>query len=53
MLPQELKELGGSRQLVLYEGMPQPVLCDKIRYYRDRHFRRRLLPPTGVPTLPG
>ena len=53
MLPQELKALGGTRQVVLYEGMPNPVLCDKIRYYRDAYFRRRLLPAVVVPTLAG
>lgn len=51
MLPQELKALGADRQVVLCEGMPHPVLCDKIRYYRDRHFTARLLEKTVVPRL--
>jgi type IV secretion system protein VirD4 len=51
MLPQELKALGSDRQVVLCEGMPHPVLCDKIRYYRDRHFTARLLEKTVVPRL--
>jgi type IV secretion system protein VirD4 len=51
MLPQELKALGGERQVLLYEGMAHPVLCDKIRYHRDAHFAARLLPAVRVPTL--
>jgi type IV secretion system protein VirD4 len=44
MLPQEVKELGTESALILYEGL-RPILCRKIRYYRDRIFTRRLLPP--------
>lgn len=51
MLPQELKALGADRQILLYEGLANPVLCRKIRYYRDRHFTRRLLPPVDIPPL--
>lgn len=51
MLPQELKALGAERQVVLCEGLPHPVLCDKIRYYRDRHFTARLREKAMVPKL--
>jgi type IV secretion system protein VirD4 len=51
MLPQELKALGTDKQVLLCEGLAHPVLCDKIRYYRDRHFNARLLPRAGVPEL--
>jgi type IV secretion system protein VirD4 len=51
MLPQELKALDAGRQVVLCEGLPHPVLCDKIRYYRDRHFTARLREKTTVPKL--
>ncbi|MFT4196639.1 MAG: type IV secretory system conjugative DNA transfer family protein [Pseudoxanthomonas sp.] len=51
MLPQELKAMGGEREVVLYEGIAHPVMCDKIRYYKDRRFRTRLLPRTDVPTI--
>jgi type IV secretion system protein VirD4 len=51
LLPQELKALGSERQVLLYEGMAHPILCDKIRYHRDRRFSARLLPPVRVPTL--
>lgn len=52
MLPQELKAMGQTRQIFLYEGIPHPVRCDKIRYYQERRFRVRLLPPVQVPVLP-
>lgn len=48
MLPQELKAIGAERQVFLYEGLPHPVLCEKVRYYRDRYFTRRLLAPVEV-----
>ena len=53
MLPQELKALGGERQVLLCEGMAHAVLCDKIRYHRDPHFTARLLPAVSVPALCG
>jgi type IV secretion system protein VirD4 len=51
MLPQELKALGDDRQVLLCEGLAHPVLCDKIRYYRERRFKARLLPRAEVPVL--
>ena len=49
MLPQEIKALGSKRQILLIEGLEHPVLADKIRYYRERRFRRRLLKPVKPP----
>nr|WP_052250754.1 type IV secretory system conjugative DNA transfer family protein [Xanthomonas sacchari] len=51
MLPQELKAMGNDQEVFLYEGIPHPVKCDKIKYYKDRHFTARLLPKVGIPTL--
>jgi len=51
MLPQELKAMGPEIQIVLYEGLARPVRCRKIRYYKDRHFTRRLLPRVGIAAL--
>ena len=51
MLPQELKAMGNDHEVFLYEGIPHPVKCDKIKYYKDRHFTSRLLPKVDVPTL--
>jgi type IV secretion system protein VirD4 len=47
LLPQEVKELGSERCIVFYEGL-RPIRCKKVRYFRDKRFRRRLLPaPSG------
>lgn len=51
MLPQELKALGKQKQILLYEGMAQPILCEKIRYYEEARFKSRLLPAAMVPEL--
>jgi len=48
LLPQEVKELGSEEAIVFYEGL-RPIRCRKIRYFADRRFRRRLLPPPEVP----
>ncbi len=49
MLPQEVKEIGNDNALIFYEGL-RPIRCKKIRYYADRRFRRRLLPPPAHAT---
>lgn len=51
MLPQELKAMGPDREIVMYEGIAHPVMCEKIRYYKDPHFTRRLLPRVEVAKL--
>ena len=51
MLPQELKAMGPKQQVLVYEGLAHPIKCTKIRYYEDRHFTARLLPPVHVPAL--
>ncbi len=48
MLPQEVKELGGDRAIVFYEGL-RPILCKRIRYFEDRVFQARLLPAPANP----
>ena len=51
MLPQELKAMGPDRQIILYEGLAHPVLCRKIRYYKDRYFTKRLRPNVEIKQL--
>jgi len=51
MLPQELKAMGADKEVFLYEGIPHPVMCEKIRYYKDSYFTSRLLPKVDIPTL--
>lgn len=51
MLPQELKAMGKDKELFVYEDIAHPVMCDKIKYYQDRYFTRRLLPKADVPIV--
>jgi type IV secretion system protein VirD4 len=51
MLPQELKALPNDREIVFYEGIPNPVMAEKIRYYEDREYKARLLPKVEVRPL--
>jgi len=44
LLPQEVKALGAEEAIIFYEGL-RPIRCKKIRYYQDRRFTARLLPP--------
>ena len=48
MLPQELKAMGPEKEVFLYEGIPYPVMCEKIRYYQDKYFTRKLMPKVNV-----
>jgi type IV secretion system protein VirD4 len=50
LLPQEFKELGSERQVVIFENC-KPILGEKIRYYRDKAFTSRLLPAPTVPRM--
>lgn len=50
LLPQEFKELGSERLVVIMEGC-KPILGEKIRYHLDEAFRKRLLPAPDVPHM--
>jgi len=49
LLPQEVIQLPRDEQIVLIESFP-PIKSLKIKYFEDKFFKRRLLPPTFVPT---
>lgn len=49
LLPQEVIQLPRDEQIVLIESFP-PIRSKKIKYFADKTFTRRLLPPTFVPT---
>lgn len=51
MLPQELKAMSPDKEILIFEGLNQPVFCDKIRYYKDKSFTSRLLPKAIIPLL--
>ena len=50
LLPQEFKELGTERLVVIFENC-KPILGEKIRYHRDKVFKARLRPPPAVPEM--
>ncbi|NGM80169.1 type IV secretory system conjugative DNA transfer family protein [Burkholderia multivorans] len=50
LLPQELKELGQHREIILLENT-KPILANKIVYYRDPVFQSRVLPAPAVRLL--
>ncbi|WP_375318578.1 type IV secretory system conjugative DNA transfer family protein [Candidatus Tisiphia endosymbiont of Oplodontha viridula] len=49
LLPQEVIQLPKDEQIVLIESFP-PIKSLKIKYYEDKFFTNRLLPPTFIPT---
>jgi type IV secretion system protein VirD4 len=50
LLPQEFKELGSERLVVIFENC-KPILGEKIRYYRDKAFTPRRRPAPVVPRM--
>lgn len=50
LLPQEFKELGSERLVVIFENC-KPILGEKIRYHRDKAFTARLRPAPKVPQM--
>jgi len=49
LLPQEVIQMPADDQIVLIESFP-PIKSKKIKYYEDKFFTKKLLPPTFVPT---
>ncbi|MBE7416733.1 MAG: type IV secretory system conjugative DNA transfer family protein [Ideonella sp.] len=50
LLPQEFKELGSERLVVILENC-KPIFGEKIRYHRDPVFTDRLRPPPVVSAI--
>ena len=50
LLPQEFKELGPERLVVIFENC-KPILGEKIRYHRDKVFKERLRRAPAVPRM--
>jgi type IV secretion system protein VirD4 len=50
MLPQELREIGPDKIIVMTDGC-KPIFADKIKYYTDSAFKTRLMPPVKVPAI--
>src|SRR6266478_5159950 len=51
LLPQEVKEIGEHREIVLVENV-RPIFCKKLCYYRMSMFVRLLRPAPLVPRVP-
>jgi type IV secretion system protein VirD4 len=49
--PDEVKGLAPDKAIVFIEGLGFPILASKIFYYKDRYFKKRLLPAPAVPKL--
>ncbi|TDN67165.1 type IV secretory system conjugative DNA transfer family protein [Paraburkholderia sp. BL10I2N1] len=50
LLPQELKELGRNREIILLENT-RPILAEKICYWQDPAFTSRLAAAPKVPAM--
>ena len=50
LLPQEIKEIGQWKEIIILENT-KPILCDKIKYYEEDVFKKRIQPPPDVPLL--
>lgn len=50
LLPQEFKELGTEREVIVLENH-KPMLVDKIRYYQDPVLSARVQPPPPLPLI--
>jgi type IV secretion system protein VirD4 len=48
LLPQEVINLPRDEQILLIESSP-PIKSNKIKYYEDSMFKKRLLKPTPIP----
>lgn len=50
LLPQEIKEIGDNKEIIIYEGI-RPIMAEKIVYYKDKHFKKRVLLPPKIKRL--
>ncbi|CAG4896796.1 type IV secretory system conjugative DNA transfer family protein [Paraburkholderia saeva] len=50
LLPQELKELGREKEIIVLENT-RPILADKICYWRDPEFASRVMTAPAVPAM--
>jgi type IV secretion system protein VirD4 len=51
MNPDEIKALDSKKAIVMIEGVGFPILANKIFYYQDGYFKKRLMPAPQVPAL--
>jgi type IV secretion system protein VirD4 len=51
MLPQEIKALSPDKEILIFEGLSRPIMCDKIFYYKDKAFTSRLVEKVHVKSI--
>jgi type IV secretory pathway TraG/TraD family ATPase VirD4 len=51
MLPQEIKALSPEKEILIFEGLSRPIMCDKIFYYKDKAFTSRLVEKVHVKSI--
>ncbi|KLT73694.1 hypothetical protein PL75_01750 [Neisseria arctica] len=49
--PSRFKAMPNNKEIFIYEGLEYPVLCDKIRYYEEKVFKKRLLGKVDILVL--
>lgn len=50
LLPQEVKAIGKEKQIIFIENLA-PILCNKIRFWKDPVFKRRLVQAVRVKAI--
>lgn len=50
LLPQEVRKIGKRREIVFMENM-NAILCEKVFYYKERVFKKRILEPAYIPQI--
>lgn len=45
--PQEVKEIGAENEIIFLENL-RPIFCNKISYWKEAVFKRRMLAPVDV-----
>jgi type IV secretion system protein VirD4 len=51
MLPQELKAMSMDSEVIMYESIGSPIMAEKIKYYLDPIFKKRVLKKHAIPIL--
>lgn len=50
LMPQEIKEIGQWKEIIILENV-KPIMCDKIQYFEEDVFKKRIMPAPSVPML--
>ena len=50
MSPEQVRLLS-PKKAIIFKETTRPILAGKVRYYAERHFKKRLLDPPAIPPL--